>query len=230
MKFLAPLLILSSFAIAEPNTLTDAEKAAGWKLLFDGKTTDGWVAIGKNTFPDKGWVIEEGTLKHVAKGGGGDIVTKDRFDDFELEWQWRIGEGANSGLKYNLPDPSKGVGCEYQLIDDARHADSKLGGGTRTTGSLYDVIKPADDKKLNPAGEWNTSRVVVKGNHVEQWLNGTKTVEFDFGSDALKAAVAKSKFKNAEGWGVKAKSPILLQDHGDEIALRSIKIKTPSGQ
>jgi hypothetical protein len=229
MKFLLPLLALSAIAIAEPNSLTDAEKAAGWRLLFDGKTTNGWVAIGKTSFPDKGWIVENGTLKNVAKGGGGDIVTKERFDDFELEWEWRIAPGANGGVKYNLPDPNKGVGCEYQLIDDAGHPDSKLAEGKRTTASLYDVLKPADDKKINPAGEWNSSRIVVKGNHVEQWLNGTKTVEFEFGSDALKAAIAKSKFKNTAGWGVKTKSPILIQDHGDEISLRSIKIKTPGG-
>jgi Domain of Unknown Function (DUF1080) len=225
MKFLIPLLALSTIAIAEPNALTDAEKSAGWRLLFDGKTTNGWVAIGKTTFPSKGWIVQDGTLKTVAKGGGGDIVTNERFDDFELEWEWRIAQGGNSGIKYNLPDPSKGVGCEYQLIDDAGHIDAKLNGGTRTTASLYDVLKPADDKKLKPAGEWNSSRIVVKGNHVEHWLNGAKTVEFEFGSEALKEAVAKSKFKNTAGWGVKTKSPILLQDHGDEIALRSIKIK-----
>jgi hypothetical protein len=225
MKFLIPLLALSTLAIAEPNALTSAEKDAGWRLLFDGKTTNGWVAIGKSTFPSKGWIVENGTLKTIAKGGGGDIVTSERFDDFELEWEWQIAEGGNSGIKYNLPDASKGVGCEYQLIDDAKHVDAKLNGGTRTTAALYDVIKPADDKKLKPAGEWNSSRIVVKGNHVEHWLNGAKTVEFEFGSDALKAAVAKSKFKNFPGWGVKTKSPILLQDHGDEITLRSIKIK-----
>ena len=116
------------------------------------------------------------------------------------------------------------------MIDDERHPDSKLAGGTRTTGALYDVLKPADDKKLNPAGQWNKSRILVKGNHVEQWLNGTKTVEFEFGSEALKAAIAKSKFKNAPGWGVKAVSPILLQDHGDEISVRSIKIKTAAAK
>jgi hypothetical protein len=227
MKFLAPLLALSVAVLAEPNTLTDSEKAAGWRLLFDGKTTNGWTALGKSSFPDKGWVVEDGTLKHVAKGGGGDIVTTEHFDDFELEWEWKIAPGANGGLKYNLPDPKKPVGCEYQLIDDAGHPDGKANNGTRTTASLYDVLKPADDKKLNPIGEWNSSRILVKGNHVEHWLNGTKTVDFEFGSDALKAAIAKSKFKNTAGWGVKAKSPILIQDHGDEISVRRVKIRTP---
>lgn len=229
MKFLAPLLALCVVALAEPNTLTDAEKAAGWRLLFDGKTTNGWTALGKTTFPNKGWIVEGGTLKHVAKGGGGDIVTSERFDDFELAWDWRIAPGANGGLKYNLPDANKAVGCEYQLIDDVGHPDGKANNGARATASLYDVLKPADDKKLNPAGEWNTSRIVVKGNHVEHWLNGAKTVEFEFGSDALKAAIAKSKFKNTAGWGIKTKSPILIQDHGDEIVVRSIKVKTPGG-
>lgn len=229
MKFLLPLLALSTISFAEPNSLTEAEKADGWRLLFDGKTTNGWVALGKSAFPDKGWVVEDGALKHVAKGGGGDIVTSEQFDDFELEWEWRITPGANGGLKYNLVDPNKAIGCEYQLIDDLTHPDGKLNNGTRTTASLYDVLKPADNKKLNPVGEWNTSRIIVKGNHVEQWLNGAKTVEFEFGSDDLKAAIAKSKFKGTAGWGIKTKSPFLLQDHGDEIAVRSIKIKTPGG-
>ncbi|HET6408348.1 MAG TPA: DUF1080 domain-containing protein, partial [Chthoniobacteraceae bacterium] len=193
-------------------------------------TTTGWVGLGKEAFPEKGWVVEDGTLKHVAKGGGGDIVTAEHFDDFELEWEWRIAPGANGGLKYNLPDASKAVGCEYQLIDDLQHPDVKAHDGTRTTASLYDVLKPAPDKKLKPVGEWNSSRILVKGNHVEHWLNGTKTVEFEFGSDALKAAIAQSKFKNTSGWGVKTKSPILMQDHGDEVAVRSMKIKTPGNK
>ena len=225
MKALGFLLLTLAIACAELDTLTDAEKADGWRLLFDGKSSAGWVALGKAAFPEKGWVIEDGTLRHIAKGGGGDIVTTEVFGDFELAWEWRAAAGANGGLKYNLPDPKKSVGCEYQLLDDALHPDAKLHDGTRTTGSLYDVLVPAADKKLNAPGEWNASRIVVRGSHVEHWLNGGKTVEFEFGSDALKAAAARSKFRNAPGWGVKTMSPILLQDHGDELAYRSIKIR-----
>lgn len=225
MKSLALLLpLLALAAHAEPNTLTDAEKSAGWKLLFDGKTTGGWVAIGKDAFPDKGWVVEDGALVHKAKEGGGDIVTKESYSDFELSWEWKVEVGANTGLKYNLPIPTKAVGFEYQLIDDEGHPDGKKGGRSHQTGSLYDALEPAADKKDKKPGEWNSSRVVVKGNHVEHWLNGAKTVEFELGSSALMEAKAKSKFKNAAGWGEKQKSPILLQDHGDGASFRSIKI------
>ena len=227
MSRLLPALAL--FAIrafsAEPNTLTDSEKAGGWKLLFDGKTTAGWVALGGKPFPDKGWTVLDGALHHAKGAGGGDIVTAEAFEEFELVWEWKIAEGGNSGLKYNLPDPKKGVGFEYQLLDDAKHPDAQLHDGTRTTASLYDVFPAAAGKKLNPPGEWNASRVLVKGSHVEHWLNDGKTVEFELGGDALKAAIAASKFKTTAGFGVRTKSPILLQDHGDEISVRDLKIR-----
>ena len=210
---------------AEPNTLADSEKSDGWKLLFDGKSSAGWVGLNAKTFPAKGWSIEDGALHHAKGAGGGDIVTTDSFEDFELVWEWKVGEGGNSGLKYNLPVPTKGVGCEYQLLDDAKHPDAKLHDGTRTTGSLYDVLAAPADKKINPAGQWNSSRVLVKGNHVEHWLNGAKTVEFEMSGDELKTAIAASKFKATAGFGMKTKSPILLQDHGDEISVRDMKIR-----
>ena len=224
LALLLPLLALAAHA-AEPNTLTAEEKAAGWRLLFDGKTTEGWVGIAKDAFPAQGWVVEDGALVHKAKGGGGDIVTKESFSDFELTWDWKVEFGANTGLKYNLPDPKKNVGFEYQLIDDEHHPDGIKGGRLHQTGSLYDAIEPAADKKVNPPGEWNSSRIVVKGNHVEHWLNGAKTVEFELGSSALMEIKAKSKFKKTEGWGEKTSSPILLQDHGDGASFRSIKIR-----
>ncbi len=230
MSRLLPALAFSFFAMrafcAEPNTLSDSEKADGWKLLFDGKTTAGWLGLGGKAFPEKGWSVVDGALHHAKGAGGGDIVTAETFEEFELVWSWKIGEAGNSGLKYNLPDPAKGVGFEYQLLDDAKHPDAKLHDGTRTTGSLYDVLPAAAGKKLNPAGDWNASRVLVKGNHVEHWLNGAKTVEFELGSDALKTAIAASKFKATAGFGMKAKSPILLQDHGDELFVRDMKIRS----
>ena len=222
--FLLTLATAVSFA-GEPNTLTDSEKADGWKLLFDGKTTAGWVAIGKTEFPDKGWSVKDGSLFHEKGAGGGDIVTKDSYENFELAWEWKIGAAGNSGLKYNLPNPAKAVGFEYQMIDDENHPDGKKGGRLHQTGSLYDVMEPAEDRKVSPVGEWNSSRVIVKGNHVEQWLNGKKTVEFEMGSAALKDLIAKSKYKATAGFGEKAKSPILIQDHGDEVTVRSIKIR-----
>ena len=223
------LLSLRAFG-EDPNTLTNAEKADGWKLLFDGQSTAGWLGLGGKPFPEKGWSVVDGALHHAKGGGGGDIVTADAYEDFELTWEWKIAAGGNSGLKYNLPEPAKGVGFEYQLLDDLKHPDAQLHAGTRTTGSLYDVIGARVDKKLNPAGEWNSSRILVKGNHVEQWLNGVKTVEFEMGSEALKKAIAASKFKANAAFGVKTKSPILIQDHGDEISLRALKIRVIAAQ
>lgn len=218
------LLASATFA-ADPNTLTAEEKSAGWKLLFDGKSTDGWVAIGKTTFPEQGWSVVDGTLFHAKAGGGGDIVTAEKYENFELTWDWKIGFAANSGVKYNLPDAAKNIGFEYQLLDDENEPDGKRGGRMHQTGSLYDLIEPPVDKKLKPVGEWNSSRLVVKGNHVEEWLNGEKTVEFEIGSDDLKARIAKSKYAKVAHFGEKIASPILLQDHGGEIAFRSIKLR-----
>lgn len=215
---------LAAFA-AEPNTLSSEEKAAGWKLLFDGTTTDGWVSIGKTAFPERGWSVQDGSLVLAKAAKAGDIVTKDSYENFELTWEWKIGPAGNSGLKYNLPDPKKGVGFEYQMLDDAGHPDGQKGGRSHQTAGLYDLIEPAEGKKVNPVGSWNQSRLVVKGNHVEHWINGGKTVQFEIGSAALKELVAKSKYKNVAGFGEKAKSPILLQDHGDEVSVRSIKLR-----
>lgn len=213
---------------AEPNTLSPQEKSDGWRLLFDGQSVTAWQAIGKTEFPAKGWVIRDGLLLHETRGGGGDIVTREQYNDFELVWEWRIAPGGNSGVKYNLVQPNEAVGCEYQLIDDEKNVDATLHGKTRQTAGLYDVLGPAPDKKTRPAGQWNESKVVVRGNHVEHWLNGTRTLEFEFGSDALKAAFAESKFKSRVDWYQKRSSPILLQDHGDEIAFRNIKIRVLS--
>ena len=223
------LLSLAAFTAttfaADPNTLTAEEKKDGWKLLFDGKTTNGWRAISKSEFPAKSWVVEDGMLKHLAKAGGGDITTVAEFENFDLTWDWKIGPAGNSGLKYNLPDPKRGVGCEYQMLDDAGHPDGKVGGRLHQSGGLYDVIPPTAETKPAAVGQWNTSRIRVEGNKVEHWLNGTKSVEYEFGSDALKAEIAKSKFKTTAGFGIKTKSPILLQDHGDEVIVRNIKIR-----
>jgi len=206
--------------------LTDAEKAAGWKLLFDGKTTAGWVALGGAPFPEKGWKAENGTLHHAAKGGGGDIITREQFDDFELVWDWKIAPGANGGLKYNLLEPTKNVGFEYQMIDDDGYPGVKGLRRNQLTGGLYDLLDPPKERTLHPPGEWNASRIVVRGNRIEHWLNGGKTAQFELGSEALKAAIAKSKFRDQPKFGEKTKSPILFQDHGDEIWLRGIKVRS----
>lgn len=228
--FLIPLLIISSTSLAadqaKPNTLTDQEKQDGWKLLFDGSTTTGWRKLGFKEFPTKAWSIEDGAF-HLAKGGGGgDLAYQDKFENFELSFEWKVAPGSNSGVKYRVqeqPRQSFAFGCEYQIIDDNLAADARM--PKRQTASLYDVIAPKADKKLKPVGEWNQSRIIVKGNHAEHWLNGEKVVEFDFFSPEWEAAVAKSKFKNRKDFGRPALGYITIQDHQEEAWYRSIKIK-----
>lgn len=228
MKFLITLLaatfVSSALFAGEPNTLTAKEKEAGWKLLFDGKTTEGWRAIEEDKMPAEGWVAENGALHHTK--GGGDIVTTAKFEQFDLEFEFKIAPNTNSGLKYFIKEKRDGglgrIGHEYQVIDDGHATDGQK--PTHLTASLYDVIVPKNGK-LKPVGEWNTGRVLVKGNHVEHWLNGAKTVEYELGSDALKALVAQSKFKDSPYYSDRIKTPILLQDHGDEVWFRSIKIR-----
>ena len=215
----------AGFAAAEPNILTAIEQAAGWKLLFNGESLKGWRLYKKATRPTAGWKVENGILKKIAKERGGDIVTEETFEDFDLTWEWRIAPGGNNGLKYLVTETRPSApGHEYQLIDDQGHPDGKLG-AKRQTASFYDVLPPSDDKVLKPAGEWNQSRVLVQGNHIEHWLNGAKVLEYELGSDAVKAALAASKFKNSPGFGAKIKGHIMLTDHADEAWFRDIKIR-----
>jgi hypothetical protein len=197
-----------------------------WKSLFDGKTTKGWRGFKQTTFPKQGWVIKDGVLHHQPKGGGGDIITDESYGDFELTFDWKIAPGANSGVKYFiLEERGQAIGHEYQLIDDKTHPDAK-NGIKRTTASFYAVF-PAKDAKPREIGQWNESRILVKGNHVEHWLNGAMTVAYELGSPETKAAVAESKFKDVKGFGEKVKGHILLQDHGDEVWFRNLKIRQP---
>src|ERR1043166_9238558 len=211
-------------AVTEPNQLTAAEKAAGWKLLFNGTDLSGWRQVGKQTPPGAGWVVEDGVLKKLAGKRGGDIITTNKFDDFEFYWEWRLQPKANNGIKYLVTEARANTpGPEYQMIDE--EAGEDISKQTHLTASFYDVLPPDEKKPIKKAGEWNSSRLIIKGNHVEHWLNGAKVLEYELGSEQVKAAVAKSKFKNAPHFGEKIQGHILLTDHGDEAWFRNLKIR-----
>jgi hypothetical protein len=209
-------------SLAGNNELTPQEKQSGWKLLFDGNTTAGWRSFKKSTFPEKGWKAEQGELRLEGGSKAGDIVTEDTFSDFDLTWEWKIPKGANNGVKYFiLEERGEAIGHEYQMIDE--EADPKMPDKYKTA-SFYDVLPPAKDKPLKPPGEWNLSRVLVQGNHVEHWLNGKKVLEYELGSEQVLSAVQKSKFKTVDGFGKKQKGRILLTYHNDPVSYRNIKI------
>jgi hypothetical protein len=219
-----------------PNTLTDAERAAGWQLLWDGHSSRGWRSAKGGEFPSRGWEMKDGVLSVLESGGaesraGGDIVTLASYAAFELKLEFRLTPGANSGIKYYVDtDLNKGegsaIGLEYQLLDDARHPDAKMGrDGNRTLASLYDLVPAAADKKARPIGEWNEARIVSDGRHVEHWLNGAKVLAYERGSAEFRALVAASKYKVWPAFGERPSGPILLQDHGNRVSFRSVKIR-----
>ena len=219
------------------NELTDLEKKNGWKLLFDGKTNKGWVGAYKNTFPEKGWNINDGVLTIQKSDGSesnsfGDIVTTELYSAFDLAFDFKITEGANSGVKYfvTLSEGNKGsaIGLEYQILDDIKHPDAKQGiDGNRTLASLYDLIKANKQPRfVRKPGEWNQGRVVVyPDNRVEHYINGVKVVEYVRGSKEYRDLVAISKYKIWPNFGEAKEGRILLQDHGDEVSYKNIKIK-----
>jgi Domain of Unknown Function (DUF1080) len=208
--FLSALLLVSARAQEAP--------------LFNGKDLTGWTT-GDGKPVTAGWVVEADGVLHRASAGG-DIFTAQEYGDYELTWEWKISPGGNCGLKYRVMQyPGKGyLGCEYQLLDDAKHPDGKIG-PHRQTASLYDILPPAADKPLKPVGEWNTSKIIVKGNTFEHWLNGTKVLSVDLTSETFKAARAKSKFKAVANFAENPKGRIMIQDHQDEAWFRNIKIK-----
>ncbi|MBC7654487.1 MAG: DUF1080 domain-containing protein [Oligoflexus sp.] len=220
-----------------PNDLSAQEKSNGYSLLFDGKNVDQWRGAYKSEFPAKGWEIKNGELSVVRADGsestnGGDIVTKKDYGAFELKFDFKLSEGANSGVKYfvteNEGNKGSAIGLEYQILDDEKHPDAKLGrNGNRTLGSLYDLITsdkiPASLKKV---GEWNQGIIRVSpDNKVQYWLNGYKILEFERGSKIFSDLVAISKYKDWPNFGMALKGHILLQDHGDKVSFRSLKIK-----
>ena len=223
--------------IVTKNKLTIDEKKNGWKLLWDGETTNGWRGAKLEDFPEKGWVIEDGILSVLSSGGaessaGGDIVTTEQFKDFEIKVDFKLTPGANSGIKYYVDTKlNKGegssIGLEYQILDDDLHPDAKLGNheGSRTVSSLYDLIKADPKKPVNPIGEWNTARIISKNNHVEHWLNGMKVLEYERKSDGYRKLVSESKYVKWPNFGELDQGEILLQDHGNLVSFKNIKIR-----
>ncbi|MCF2444013.1 DUF1080 domain-containing protein [Dyadobacter sp. CY345] len=204
------------------NKLSRKEKSEGWKLLWDGVTTKGWKSGNSESFPTKGWSVDGGVLKVLKDGKGGDIITDQKYENFILKVDFKITDGANSGIKYFVN--RGGIGCEYQILDDQKHPDAKGGvAGNRTLGSLYDLITASADKPFNKE-QFNTAMIIVKGNHVEHWLNEVKVVEYERNNQMWKALVNYSKYKEYADFGAAAQGNILLQEHGDEVWFKNIKI------
>lgn len=225
-------------ANAATNVLTTSEESEGWTLLFDGESFDGWRAMGREEIPEQHWRVEDGTIHKVSRSEmaeehrsqGADLMTEETFRDFELMIEWKIPEGANSGLKYNVSeemslanDSSKAaLGFEYQMIDDEGYPEELR--PTWKTAGLYDMV-PAENVQLNPVGEWNSSRIVFQDNRGEHWLNGTKVAEYDLDSDDFQSRLAESKFAHVENFAQQRSGHIVLQDHNDEAWFRNIKIR-----
>jgi hypothetical protein len=220
------LLAATAAHAQAPNTLTPDERAAGWRLLFDGKTTTGWRGFQKPAFPAAGWAVEDGALKCLGQKGG-DILTAEAFSDFEFAWEWKLSPKANTGVKYFVDarrgNTTGGIGHEYQLIDDD-HYDLEPLSAKQKTGGWYDVVPPKTIP-TRPVGEWNQSRLLVRGTHVEHWLNGTLVVAYDTDSAESAAGIAASKFKDVAGYADKIATPILLQDHNTIAWFRNLKIR-----
>ena len=205
-----------------PNTLSEAEQAGGWRLLFDGKTTNGWRNYGKSTISD-GWSVKDSSLTRT--GAGGDIISNDEFKNFELAIDWKIEPGGNSGIFYRASEENDEIywnAVEMQVLDDAKHPDGQH--PTECAGAAYDLY-PVPRGHVKPGGEWNSARLVVNGNHVEHWLNGFKMTEYELGSADWNSKVAASKFKPHPQFGKNTQGHIGLQDHGNIVAYRNIKIR-----
>ena len=224
------------------NSLTAAERADGWRLLFDGRTLAGWRGLGYDSVPSAHWTVVDGSIMKIPSGkvakmpdgqpaNGGDLMTVDAFRDFDFVFQWKAAPGMNSGVKYNVSEAFSlkntgnhaALGFEYQVLDDSLNEDNKI--PSHRAGSLYDLLTTNDRKRLKPVGEWNSSRIVFRGNHGEHWLNGAKVVDFDLGTPRMDSALANSKYKNIKGFADRRAGHITLQDHGEEVYFRGLKVK-----
>ena len=235
----------TSVASAAPNQLTNAERAAGWALLFDGTSLRGWRGLGASGVPAAHWVVDNGAIVKIASGkvpvqadgqplAGGDLMSEGTYRDFELSWEWKVTPGANSGIKYNVSEALSTTleplhaakGFEYQMLDDDRHVDGKL--PTHRAGALYDLVAPNANKRLHAVGEWNSSRIVLSGTHGEHWLNGALVVSYDLGTALMDSALTASKYHGWPWFADRRAGHIVLQDHGDEVHFRSIKLRALS--
>jgi hypothetical protein len=232
-----------------PNELSAVEQATGWRLLFDGKTFAGWHGLGFRDVPAGQWRVDSGAIHRVPGATGPvqpdgrtldemDLASDSTWRDFELSWEWRIAPAGNSGLKYNVSDslsatmsaPHSAKGWEYQLNDDERNEDNKL--ASHRSGALYDIVAPREPKPIHPAGQWNSSSILVHGTHGEHWLNGEQILSYELDTPAFDSAFAASKYAKYPGWFARPRAgSIVLQDHGDEVWFRSIKIRrSPLGR
>lgn len=229
------------YAAVVPAAVT-ATTPSAWISLFDGRTLAGWRGLGSSGVPAAHWVVEDGAIRKIPSGKvpvqadgqplvGGDLMTEGSWRDFELEWEWKIAPGGNSGIKYNVSeelsvtlDPTHAAKAfEYQMLDDDRHPDGKL--PTHRAGALYDLVAPNAAKVLRPVGEWNSSRIILVGNHGEHWLNGAKIVSYDLGTPAMDSALTASKYHTWPWFADRRAGHIVIQDHGDEIWVRNIRIR-----
>jgi hypothetical protein len=216
-------------------------RPAGWRPLFDGRTLTGWRGLGYDSVPTAHWKVGDRAIHKVPAGtvprmrdgqpaAGGDLMTIATFRDFELEFEWKVTPGANSGVKYNVSEEiSKrtanhaALGFEYQVLDDSLHEDNKI--PSHRAGSLYDLIPPNAGKRLAPVGQWNRSRIVLRGNHGEHWLNGRMVVSYDLSTPRFDSLLAASKYKGVAGFADRRAGHIVLQDHGDEVWYRNLRIR-----
>ena len=232
MNFKASFLILTSLCIFsiqgytkdKANKLTKKEQKENWQLLFDGKSTEKWKGEKSAAFPQKGWEIRDECL---VSNKGGNILSKEEFGNFDFKWEWKmITKDGNSGIKYFVKEYTgtklgTALGIEYQMFDDGKMDPTSY----HANGAVYELYSPVADKKSKPVGEWNESRVLSVGNHVEHWLNGKKVAEYERGSDDFKARIAKSKFKNVDGFGLPSQGMLMLTDHGSVVYFRNMKIR-----
>jgi hypothetical protein len=227
---------------SDHNTLTSSEQEEGWTLLFNGEDFSNWTGLGRDEIPPGHWEVVDGTIHKVESGDvptaedgqpleGGDIMTTETYRNFELKLEWKTSEGGNSGIKYNVSDSLStahepqyaALGFEYQLLDDERHPDAEE--ANHRAGALYDLVAPNDRKSLNPAGEWNSARVVFRGSHGEHWLNGEKVLEYDLDSAHFDSLFTESKYADIDGFRTRRAGHVVLQDHGNDFWFRNVKIR-----